>query len=209
MANFVTANIVAANEGLNSALDGLDALTSGIIGGILSIPAIPTALVTAQHAIMVAQIIKALPKLPSLLIQDVNLQAELITLATLKVGSVAYETAFNKLDDKFGSALKEKGYELASLATETSAAISATTDTVARGKRIANNVPNYVVSQFGQGKLGVPTEIAQNALLSSASPHIEKTVEFVTNPTTLELKENIKGINQFRQDVSDIYTSVV
>ena len=84
MANFVTANIVAANEGLNSALDGLDALTSGIIGGILSIPAIPTALVTAQHAIMVAQIIKALPKLPSLLIQDVNLQAELITLATLK-----------------------------------------------------------------------------------------------------------------------------
>ena len=38
MANFVTANIVAANEGLNSALDGLDALTSGIIGGILSIP---------------------------------------------------------------------------------------------------------------------------------------------------------------------------
>ena len=32
MANFVTANIVAANEGLNSALDGLDALTSGIIG---------------------------------------------------------------------------------------------------------------------------------------------------------------------------------
>ena len=57
--------------------------------------------------------------------------------------------------------------------------------------------------------MGVPTEIAQNALLSSASPHIEKTVEFVTNPTTLELKENIKGINQFRQDVSDIYTSVV
>ena len=107
MANFVTANIVAANEGLNSALDGLDALTSGIIGGILSIPAIPTALVTAQHAIMVAQIIKALPKLPSLLIQDVNLQAELITLATLKVGSVAYETAFNKLDAKFGSALRK------------------------------------------------------------------------------------------------------
>tara|TARA_Y100000816_G_scaffold45554_1_gene28540 strand:+ start:60 stop:647 length:588 start_codon:yes stop_codon:yes gene_type:complete len=192
MASFNTANIVGASNKLNGALDALDGLKSGVLGGLLSIPAIPTALVTAKNTLLLAKIKELIPPLPSLDLPDINLQAELQTISGLDINTPGYDSAIKSLENKFGSGLIEKGYDIKNLANQVRDANTSITDTVERGKQIASSVPNFTVSSLGNGLFGEAKEVAQNVLTASTPSEVEELSEFVINPEMKNLNESLQ-----------------
>ena len=192
MASFNTANIVGASNKLNGALDALDGLKSGVLGGLLSIPAIPTALVTAKNTLLLAKIKELIPPLPSLDLPDINLQAELQTISGLDINTPGYDSAIKSLENKFGSGLIEKGYDIKNLANQVRDANTSITDTVERGKQIASSVPNFTVSSLGDGLFGEAKEVAQNVLTASTPSEVEELSEFVINPEMKNLNESLQ-----------------
>ena len=170
MASFNTANVVGASDKLNGALDALDGLKSGVLGGLLSIPAIPTALVTAKNTLLLAKIKELIPPLPSLDLPDINLQAELQTITSFEINTPGYDSAIKSLKNKFGDGLEKSGYDLNDLVSKVRDA-NKIADTVERGKQIANSVPNFSVTSLGDGLFGEAKEVASLAvyLASDAS----------------------------------------
>ena len=193
MASFNTANIVGASNKLNGALDALDGLKSGVLGGLLSIPAIPTALVTAKNTLLLAKIKELIPPLPSLDLPDNNLQAELQTISGLDINTPGYDSAIKSLENKFGSGLIEKGYDIKNLANQVRDANTSITDTVERGKQIASSVPNFTVSSLGDGLFGEAKEVAQNVLTASTPSEVEELSELVLNTEMMNLRESLQG----------------
>ena len=193
MASFNTANIVGASNKLNGALDALDGLKSGVLGGLLSIPAIPTALVTAKNTLLLAKIKELIPPLPSLDLPDINLQAELQTISGLDINTPGYDSAIKSLENKFGSGLIEKGYDIKNLANQVRDANTSITDTVERGKQIASSVPNFTVSSLGNGLFGEAKEVAQNVLTASTPSEVEELSELVLNTEMMNLRESLQG----------------
>ncbi len=193
MASFNTANIVGASNKLNGALDALDGLKSGVLGGLLSIPAIPTALVTAKNTLLLAKIKELIPPLPSLDLPDINLQAELQTISGLDINTPGYDSAIKSLENKFGSGLIEKGYDIKNLANQVRDANTSITDTVERGKQIASSVPNFTVSSLGDGLFGEAKEVAQNVLTASTPSEVEELSELVLNTEMMNLRESLQG----------------
>tara|TARA_Y100000996_G_scaffold272270_1_gene214347 strand:- start:67 stop:654 length:588 start_codon:yes stop_codon:yes gene_type:complete len=193
MASFNTANIVGASNKLNGALDALDGLKSGVLGGLLSIPAIPTALVTAKNTLLLAKIKELIPPLPSLDLPDINLQAELQTISGLDINTPGYDSAIKSLENKFGSGLIEKGYDIKNLANQVRDANTSITDTVERGKQIASSVPNFTVSSLGNGLFGEAKEVAQNVLTASTPSETEELSELVLNTEMMNLRESLQG----------------
>ena len=193
MASFNTANIVGASNKLNGALDALDGLKSGVLGGLLSIPAIPTALVTAKNTLLLAKIKELIPPLPSLDLPDINLQAELQTISGLDINTPGYDSAIKSLENKFGRGLIEKGYDIKNLANQVRDANTSITDTVERGKQIASSVPNFTVSSLGDGLFGEAKEVAQNVLTASTPSEVEELSELVLNTEMMNLRESLQG----------------
>lgn len=193
MASFNTANVVGASDKLNGALDALDGLKSGVLGGLLSIPAIPTALVTAKNTLLLAKIKELIPPLPSLDLPDINLQAELQTISGLDINTPGYDSAIKSLENKFGSGLIEKGYDIKNLANQVRDANTSITDTVERGKQIASSVPNFTVSSLGDGLFGEAKEVAQNVLTASTPSEVEELSELVLNTEMMNLRESLQG----------------
>ena len=193
MASFNTANIVGASNKLNGALDALDGLKSGVLGGLLSIPAIPTALVTAKNTLLLAKIKELIPPLPSLDLPYINLQAELQTISGLDINTPGYDSAIKSLENKFGSGLIEKGYDIKNLANQVRDANTSITDTVERGKQIASSVPNFTVSSLGDGLFGEAKEVAQNVLTASTPSEVEELSELVLNTEMMNLRESLQG----------------
>ena len=193
MASFNTANNVGASNKLIGALDALDGLKSGVLGGLLSIPAIPTALVTAKNTLLLAKIKELIPPLPSLDLPDINLQAELQTISGLDINTPGYDSAIKSLENKFGSGLIEKGYDIKNLANQVRDANTSITDTVERGKQIASSVPNFTVSSLGDGLFGEAKEVAQNVLTASTPSEVEELSELVLNTEMMNLRESLQG----------------
>ena len=193
MASFNTANIVGASNKLNGALDALDGLKSGVLGGLLSIQEIPTALVTAKNTLLLAKIKELIPPLPSLDLPDINLQAELQTISGLDINTPGYDSAIKSLENKFGSGLIEKGYDIKNLANQVRDANTSITDTVERGKQIASSVPNFTVSSLGDGLFGEAKEVAQNVLTASTPSEVEELSELVLNTEMMNLRESLQG----------------
>ena len=191
MASFNTANIVGASNKLNGALDALDGLKSGVLGGLLSIPAIPTALVTAKNTLLLAKIKELIPPLPSLDLPDINLQAELQTITSFEINTPGYDSAIKSLKNKFGDGLEKSGYDLNDLASKVRDA-NKIADTVERGKQIANSVPNFSVTSLGDGLFGEAKEVAQNVLTASTPSEVEELSEFVINPEMKNLNESLQ-----------------
>ena len=88
--------VTGANTALGTALNKLKELKDNILGGVLSIPIVQTALVTAAHIIIVVNILKIIKKLPA---KISSLQSELLTIAGLAIGTAAYNKAFEKLNN--------------------------------------------------------------------------------------------------------------
>ena len=85
----------SANTALDTIFDKLKTLKDDILGGILSVPLVKTALVVAANIIIAVNVLKIIKKLPT---KISSLQTELLTIATLAVGTAAYTKALATLE---------------------------------------------------------------------------------------------------------------
>ena len=191
----VSGAVTGANEAFHGALDEISTLKDSILGGILSLPAVQTALVTAAHIIVVVNLLKIFKKLPDTIS---SLQTELLTIATLAVGTAAYTKAVNALkESELGKAAISKGHDIATLVDETRGIVNTATDAVtgvqdgvAIARGIARNAPNFVANTV----TGEVFEYAQEALLTSDDVESEPELsELPLNTKMMALREKNKS----------------
>ena len=147
----VSGAVTGANEAFHGALDEISTLKDSILGGILSIPIVTTALTVAANIIIAVNVLKIIKKLPATIS---SLQTELLTIATLAVGTAAYTKALEGLKkSELGKAAISKGHDIGELVSTTRGMVNTATDAVtgvkdgvviARG--IARNAPNFVAN---------------------------------------------------------------
>ncbi len=191
----VSGAVTGANEAFHGALDEISTLKTKILGGILSLPAVQTALVTAAHIIVVVNLLKIFKKLPDTIS---SLQTELLTIATLAVGTAAYTKALEGLKkSELGKAAISKGHDIATLVDETRGIVNTATDAVtgvqdgvAIARGIARNAPNFVANTV----TGEVFEYAQEALLTSDDVESEPELsELPLNTKMMALREKNKS----------------
>ncbi|SVA03482.1 uncharacterized protein METZ01_LOCUS56336 [marine metagenome] len=179
--------VTGANTALGTALNKLKELKDNILGGVLSIPIVQTALVTAAHIIIVVNILKIIKKLPA---KISSLQSELLTIAGLAIGTAAYNKAFEKLNNsKMGQELIKQGKNLKEFADTTRDIVYTTSVMSDRAKKIAANLPNIVVDEV----TGKVSEVAQNVLTPTDAPELEELSELPLNTKMMEQREKNKS----------------
>ena len=187
--------VTGANSAFHGALDEISTLKDSILGGILSLPAVQTALVTAAHIIVVANLLKIFKKLPATIS---SLQTELLTIATLAVGTAAYTKALEGLKkSELGKAAISKGHDIGNLVSTTRGMVNTATDAVtgvkdgvAIARGIARNAPNLVFDAI----TGEVSEVAQEALLSDKNAESEPELsELPLNTKMMALREKNKS----------------
>ena len=187
--------VTGANSAFHGALDEISTLKDSILGGILSLPAVQTALVTAAHIIVVANLLKIFKKLPTTIS---SLQTELLTIATLAVGTAAYTKALEGLKkSELGKAAISKGHDIGNLVSTTRGMVNTATDAVtgvkdgvAIARGIARNAPNLVFDAI----TGEVSEVAQEALLSDKNAESEPELsELPLNTKMMALREKNKS----------------
>ena len=114
------------------------------------------------------------PELPSL--PDVNLQAELTSLAGLAAGSFEHGTLLAEITTKFGSALTAGGFSMDSLVSDAAAAITGGTD-------LCGAVPNFTAPSTA-GAAAV--QIANAVLQPEGGSVTEKPSVQLANPNVTE-----------------------
>jgi len=177
--------VTGANTAFHGALDELSALKDKILGGILSIPAVQTALVTAAHIIVAVNVLKIIKKLPT---KISSLQTELLTIAGVAVGTAAYNKALGSLEkSELGKAAIKKGHDIANLAAATREIVNTAGDSVAIARGVVRNAPNLVFDAI-TGKVG---EVAQEALLVGEDVESEPELsELPLNTKMMALRES-------------------
>ena len=185
--------VTGANEAFHGALDELSALKDSILGGILSLPAVQTALVTAANIIIAVNVLKIIKKLPA---NISSLQTELITIAGLTVGTVAYTKAIEGLKkSELGKAAISAGHDIGELVATTKGIVDISTDAAAIARGVARNAPNLVADAV-TGKI---IEVAQEALLSGENAESEEPLdEFPLNTKMMEQREFIRRVAEER-----------
>ena len=179
--------VTGANTALGTALNKLKELKDNILGGVLSIPIVQTALVTAAHIIIVVNILKIIKKLPA---KISSLQSELLTIAGLAIGTAAYNKAFEKLNNsKMGQELIKQGKNLKEFADTTRDIVYTTSVMSDRAKKIAANLPNIVVDEV----TGKVSEVAQNVLTPTDAPELEELSELPLNTKMMKQREKNKS----------------
>ena len=184
--------VTGANTALGTALNKLKELKDNILGGVLSIPIDQTALVTPALIIIVVNILKIIKKLPA---KISSLQSELLTIAGLAIGTAAYNKAFEKLNNsKMGQELIKQGKNLKEFADTTRDIVYTTSVMSDRAKKIASNLPNYVVDEV----TGKVSEVAQNVLTPTDAPELEELSELPLNTKMMEQREFIRRVAEER-----------
>ena len=183
MAN-LSGMVTGANAAFHGALNELSILKNNIIGGILSIPIVSTVLVTAAHIIIVINVLKIIKKLPATIS---SLQTELLTIATLAVGTAAYTKAIATLEkSEMGQELIKKGHDIGKLVADTKGIVDTATDGVAIARGVIRNAPNLVFDAI----TGEVMEVAQEALLLGEDPESEEPLkELPLNTRMMEQRE--------------------
>jgi len=185
--------VTGANEAFHGALDELSALKDSILGGILSLPAVQTALVTAANIIIAVNVLKIIKKLPA---NISSLQTELITIAGLTVGTVAYTKAIEGLKkSELGKAAISAGHDIGELVATTKGIVDISTDAAAIARGVARNAPNLVADAV-TGKI---IEVAQDALLLGEDVESEEPLtELPLNTKMMEQREFIRRVAEER-----------
>ena len=180
--------VTGANSAFHGALDEISTLKDSILGGILSLPAVQTALVTAAHIIVVANLLKIFKKLPTTIS---SLQTELLTIATLAVGTAAYTKALEGLKkSELGKAAISAGHDIGELVATTKGIVDISTDAAAIARGVARNAPNLVFDAI----TGKVSEVAQEALLSDKNAESEPELsELPLNTKMMALREKNKS----------------
>ena len=157
MADFTTANIQGANAKLNKSLNDAKALKDSLLanhGGDAS-----TILASLQSKVndLVSSFADMIPELPS--VPNINMQSEFSQLTNFDIGTPQYQSQVASITAQFGTAMKDKGLDIESLASQIQA-----------GGDVGALLPNL---QIPDGEI-IPIELPAEVSLPSVEAVEEK-----------------------------------
>ena len=157
MADFTTANIQGANAKLNKSLNDAKALKDSLLanhGGDAS-----TILASLQSKVtdLASSFADMIPELPS--VPNINMQSEFSQLTNFDIGTPQYQSQVASITAQFGTAMKDKGLDIESLASQIQA-----------GGDVGALLPNL---QIPDGEI-IPIELPAEVSLPSVEAVEEK-----------------------------------
>ena len=170
MADFTNLNLEGANEKLNKALTDAKALKDNLLanhGGDASdiLASVESKVSDLQNSF--ADMIPELPTIP-----NINMQSEFATLTNFDIGTPQYQSQVANITSQFGTAMKDKGLDIESLAEQ-----------IQSGGDVGDLLPNL---QLPDGEL-VPVELPAEVSLPSKEAVKEETPK-VDKETNASLK---------------------
>jgi len=170
MADFTNLNLEGANEKLNKALTDAKALKDNLLanhGGDASdiLASVESKVSDLQNSF--ADMIPELPTIP-----NINMQSEFATLTNFDIGTPQYQSQVANITSQFGTAMKDKGLDIESLAEQ-----------IQSGGDVGDLLPNL---QLPDGEL-VPVELPAEVSLPSKEA-VEEKISKVDKETNASLK---------------------
>lgn len=161
MADFTTANLEGANELFNKTATDAKALKDQLVAQHGADASTMKAAVESKVADLQTSLSSMIPELPT--VPNVNMQGEFAGLADIDISTPAgleqYQTRVANITSQFGTAMKDKGLDIDSLATQIQA-----------GGDVGDLIPNL---QLADGST-IPIELPSNISIPSIEAIKEK-----------------------------------
>ena len=170
MADFTNLNLEGANEKLNKALTDAKALKDSLLANHGGDASDILASVESKVSDLQSSFADMIPELPT--IPNINMQSEFAQLANFDITSPQYPSQIANITSKFGTAMKDKGLDIESLAEQIQA-----------GGDVGDLLPNL---QLPDGEL-VPVELPAEVSLPSKEA-VEEKISKVDKETNASLK---------------------
>ena len=159
MADFTNLNLEGANEKLNKALTDAKALKDSLLANHGGDASDILASLESKVADLQTSFADMIPELPT--IPNINMQSEFAQLANFDITSPQYSSQIANITSKFGTAMKDKGLDIESLAEQIQA-----------GGDVGDLLPNL---QLPDGEI-IPVELSAEVSL----PSIEAVEEIIS-----------------------------
>ena len=179
MADFTTANLEGANELFNKTATDAKALKDQLVAQHGADASTMKAAVESKVADLQTSLSSMIPELPT--VPNVNMQGEFAGLADIDIstpqGLEQYKAQVSNIESQFGTAMKDKGLDIDSLATEIQA-----------GGDVGDLLPNL---QLADGET-IPIELPSNISIPSIEAikeKLEEMPEFKIEIDSEELKK--------------------
>ena len=161
MADFTTANLEGANELFNKTATDAKALKDQLVAQHGADASTMKAAVESKVADLQTSLSSMIPEVPT--VPNVNMQGEFAGLADIDIstpqGLEQYKAQVSNIESQFGTAMKDKGLDIDSLATEIQA-----------GGDVGDLLPNL---QLADGET-IPIELPSNISIPSIEAIKEK-----------------------------------
>ena len=158
MAVFSNNNLEGANEKLNKALTDAKALKDSLLANHGGDASTILASVESKVSNLVSSFADMIPELPT--IPNISMQSEFATLTNFDIGTPQYQSQVANITAQFGTAMKDKGLDIESLAGQVQA-----------GGDIGELLPNL---QLPDGET-IPVELPAEVSLPSKEAEEEET----------------------------------
>ena len=186
MADFTTADLEGANELLNKTLTDAKALKDSLVAQHGADASTMLADVESKVTDLISSVSSMIPELPT--VPNVNMQGEFAGLADIDISTPAgleqYQTQVTNITSQFGTAMKDKGLDIDSLATEIQA-----------GGDVGDLIPNL---QLADGET-LPFELPSNISI----PSIEAIKEKLESMPDFKIEIDGAVLKQQAQDALD------
>ena len=186
MADFTTANLEGANETFNKTLNDAKALKDSLVAQHGADASTMKAAVESKVTDLQTSLSSMIPELPT--VPNVNMQGEFAGLADIDISTPAgleqYQTQVTNITSQFGTAMKDKGLDIDSLATEIQA-----------GGDVGDLIPNL---QLADGET-IPIELPSNISI----PSIEAIKEKLESMPDFKIEIDGAVLKQQAQDALD------
>ena len=186
MADFTTADLEGANELLNKTLTDALALKDQLVASHGDDATALLNSLQSKVADLESSLLNMIPELPT--VPNVNMQGEFAGLADIDISTPAgleqYQTQVTNITSQFGTAMKDKGLDIDSLATEIQA-----------GGDVGDLIPNL---QLADGET-IPIELPANISI----PSIEAIKEKLESMPDFKIEIDGAVLKQQAQDALD------
>lgn len=186
MADFTTANLEGANELFNKTATDAKALKDQLVAQHGADASTMKAAVESKVADLQTSLSSMIPELPN--VPNVNMQGEFAGLADIDISTPAgleqYQTQVANITSQFGTAMKDKGLDIDSLAAEIQA-----------GGDVGDLIPNL---QLADGE-SIPIELPSNISI----PSIEAIKEKLESMPDFKIEIDGAVLKQQAQDALD------
>ena len=186
MADFTTADLEGANELLNKTLTDALALKDQLVASHGDDATALLNSLQSKVADLESSLLNMIPELPT--VPNVNMQGEFAGLADIDIstpqGLEQYKAQVSNIESQFGTAMKDKGLDIDSLATEIQA-----------GGDVGDLLPNL---QLADGET-IPIELPSNISI----PSIEAIKEKLEDMPEFKIEIDSEELKKKAQDALD------